>query len=235
MSIYGLIIGISIIVGIELLSRKSNSLNNKDLLFVLFLSVLFSRLLFLLHNVEEVSQGLINPLAVWDGGLTIYGALIGLLLSLYILYKYKNIPFLSLSDPVLTYLPLIQALGRLGNYFNHEIYGKPTELFWSIYIPLEKRLEGYESYTNFHPAFLYELLLDIILYILLVVQNRRIKKAGIATGTYLVGYGLIRLFLNTIRIDKEYFFNLETSNLLSAIFICLGIFILVSQYKNREQ
>lgn len=235
MNIYGVLIGTAVIIGIELFRRKNTSLKETDILLILLSTLIGARLLFLLHNISEISEGIVNPFKIWDGGLAIYGALIGLIISLYMLSKRKKIPFFKLSDSLFLFLPLLQAIGRVGNFFNHELYGKPSNLPWSIYIPVESRLHGYESYSNFHPAFLYESVLNILLFTTLLFINRKKPKKGYITGAYLISYSIIRLLLNTVRIDKEYIYMIETSNLLSAIFICIGILILMSQSKFKKQ
>ena len=80
MSIYGLLIGIAVVIGIELIRRKTQ-LNNKDILILLISTLIGARLLFLLHNIKEISQGSINIFAIWDGGLAFFGALIGLIIA----------------------------------------------------------------------------------------------------------------------------------------------------------
>lgn len=229
MSIYGIIIGIAVIIGLELFRRKNSILKEIDILFILLFALIGARVLFLLHNIEEIKANTIGIYAIWDGGLALYGALIGIFFAIYILSLRKKYNFFKITDSLLLYLPLIQAIGRLGNYFNHELYGKPTNLPWGVYIPPQYRYLGYESYTLFHPVFIYESILNIFLFLLLIFINKRKKVTGYITSMYLIGYSLIRVFLNTLRIDKEYFMYIETSDLLSAIFLTIGISLLISQ------
>ena len=88
MSIYGLIIGIAIVVGVELIKKYNKNISYLDILFILFFVLFGARLLFIFHNLEEIRQGIINPIAIWDGGLAFYGAILGLIISLLIISKY---------------------------------------------------------------------------------------------------------------------------------------------------
>lgn len=237
MNLYGLLIGIGIVIGIELIKRVNKNITYLNILFMLPCTLFGARLLFLLHNIEEIKNGLISPIAIWDGGLAFYGAISGLILSLLVISKLKKIHVFQIFDSVFLFLPLIHAIGRIGNFFNYELYGKPTTLPWGIFIPQEYREANLINYTHFHPVFIYESILNIINFLILIYLNKRFKKKGLITGIYLINYGLIRLLMNTLRIDKEYFFNLETSDIFSGIFLLSGILILIyimnNQIKNK--
>ncbi len=226
MTAYGLLIGIAIVISIELLQRRYKLFTYTDLLLILFSSLVGARGIFLLHNIEEIQNGSIKILQIWDGGLAFYGALLGIVLSLLLIAKVKKIHFFDLTDILFIYIPLAQSIGRIGNYFNNELYGKPTSLPWGIYIPKENRIEGYESYEYFHPTFIYESLLTFSLFILLYRISKKTPRKGVTTAIYLIGYALIRLILNTIRTDKEYLWGIETSDIFSLISFLVGISIL---------
>ena len=231
MSIYGILIGIAVVIGIELIKKNSNIYSYKDILLILISSLIGARLLFLLHNTTEIEQGIVIPYAIWDGGVAFYGALMGILISTYLLFRKKGIKYLKVTDSIFLFLPLIHAVGRLGNLFNYELYGKPTTPYWGIYIPPEYREFPYLNYTHFHPVFLYESVLNLFTFIILTAIKKRYKTDGIITGIYFISYSLIRLLMNTLRIDKEYFLIFETSDLLSVLFLISGILILLSNMK----
>ncbi|OGC44067.1 prolipoprotein diacylglyceryl transferase, partial [candidate division WS6 bacterium RIFOXYB1_FULL_33_14] len=182
-------------------------------------------------NIPEINSGTVIPYAVWDGGLAFFGGLIGLLISTYLISKKKFLNYFKLTDSILLFLPLIQAIGRLGNFFNYELYGKPTSMYWGIYIPQEYREPPYLDYTHFHPVFLYESVLNLFTFVILISIKKRFKTEGFITGIYLLSYSLIRLLMNTLRIDKEYFLIFETSDLLSALFLISGILIILNSMK----
>ena len=226
MTLYGFLIGIGVVIGIEILLRSSKLFSYLDLFIIAISSLIGARVLFLLHNIEEISSGIINIFAIWDGGLAFFGALIGILTSILVISIIKRINFFEYSDKLLSILPLIQAIGRIGNYFNHELYGLPTTLPWAIYIPEEYRVAGWESYMYFHPVFAYEAILNLILFLLLFFLNKKERTKGLITGIYLIGYSIIRISMNILRIDKEYLFSIETSNLLSYIFLMAGVVLI---------
>jgi len=228
MSIYGLIIGIAIVIGIEFLRKKTKLFTYLDYLLLSLSALIGARAIFLIHNIEEVKKGLISILNISDGGLAFFGALIGILLALVLFSVKKKIPFLTLSDTLLPFLPLIQAIGRIGNYFNNELYGKPSQLPWAIEIPLENRLKGYEQFETFHPAFLYESLLSLLLFFILFKISAKKTSKGLLTGIYFIGYSLIRLLMNRIRIDREYIMGIETSDFFSSLLLVLGTIIILN-------
>ena len=234
MNIYGILIGIGVVLGIELIKRNSNIFTYKDITLILISSLLGARILFLLHNISEIQQGVVIPWAIWDGGLAFFGALIGLLISTYLISKKKYLKYFKLTDSILLFLPLIHSIGRLGNFFNYELYGKPTSKYLGIYIPQEYRVPPYLNYTHFHPVFLYESVLNLLTFVILILIKKRFKTDGFITGIYLISYSLIRLLMNTLRIDKEYFLIFETSDLLSALFLISGILIILNSMKKED-
>jgi prolipoprotein diacylglyceryl transferase len=232
---YGILIGIGIVLSIEYIQRINKDISYTDILLVLVSTLLGARALFLLHNIPEILNKDINPLAVWQGGLAFYGALCGLLLALYIISKRKKKEFFHLTDTFLLFLPLIHAIGRVGNFFNYELYGKPTDVAWAIHIPLVSRVSEYIQYTHFHPVFLYEMILNIFNFLLLTYIFRKSPKKGLITGIYLLNYSLIRLLLNRLRIDKEYILGIESSDIFSVVFLLLGILLIYSIMKKKRQ
>lgn len=235
MNIYGLLIGLGIITGIELITKINKKITYTDIILLLISALLGARLLFVLHNIEEIKMGIINPFAVWDGGLAFYGGLIGILICIFFISKHKSLKYFEISDSILLVLPLIHAIGRIGNFFNYELYGKPTKLPWGIFVPIEYRDPNYITYTHFHPVFLYESILNIINFVILIFLHKKTKSKGIITGAYLVNYAIIRLGMNMLRIDKEFIFGIETSDLLSIIFLFTGIIIIMNQTKNKTR
>jgi len=235
MNIYGLLIGIGIVIGIELITKINKKITYTDIILLLISALIGARLLFILHNIEEIKMGIINPFAIWDGGLAFYGGLIGILLCIFFISKHKRIKYYEISDTISLTLPLMQAIGRIGNFFNYELYGKPTNLPWGIFIPIEYRNLNHISYTHFHPVFLYESILNIINFVILIFLHKKTKSKGIVTGAYLVNYAIIRVGMNMLRIDKEFIFGIETSNLLSIIFLFTGIIIIMKQTKNKTR
>lgn len=229
-NIYGLILGIAASLVIYYVLRKIKSVTVFDIIFVLITTVIGARILFIINNPGEIN----NFFSFGSGGLGLFGAIAGLILGTLIVIKKKKLPFLFVTDTLFYIMPLAQAIGRMGNYFNQELYGKPTDLPWAIYIDPQHRLASYENYSYFHPTFAYEAILNIVLFAILAIVSRKTKLTkqinGTITSLYLIGYGLIRLYVNTLRIDKEYVFGIENADLYSALFIIIGLEILIKRY-----
>ena len=140
---------------------------------------------------------------VWEGGLGIPGGILaGALVGMWAAKKRgMAVPYgFDVAAPA---LPLAQAIGRLGNWFNQELFGKPTDLPWAIEIDLRYRPEGYEQFATFHPAFLYEALWNLALCgLLLVLDKKKAIPRGKLFAVYVFGYGVGRLWIEALRIDK---------------------------------
>ena len=153
-----------------------------------------------LYSHDPVRVFLIN-----EGGIGIYGAVAGAILGVAIYTRWKGLKLATWLDIGAPAMILGQAIGRWGNFFNQELYGKPTGLPWGIYIPPDKRIIGYESYSNFHPLFLYESLLNLAAFGALMYIGRRFQgtlKAGDPALLYGVFYGVIRLGLENLRVGN---------------------------------
>lgn len=175
---------------------------------------------------------------VWHGGMAIHGAIIGGLLAIILYTRIKNINFLSTITIVILGLPLGQAIGRWGNYFNQELFGLPTNLPWGIPITQELRPENYLSNSYFHPTFLYESLLCFILFlvILFIKQKKENSKNNnlLIISTYLISYGIIRFLLELIRVDQTpELFGLRTPQVASLTFIITGFFIILKKLEAK--
>ncbi len=146
----------------------------------------------------------LHAFAVWEGGLGIPGGLLAGVLAGVILARRRELPAAQLLDVVAPAIPIAQAIGRLGNWFNQELFGRPTDLPWGLRIDVAHRPDGYEQYATFHPTFLYEALWNLALAGLLVLYERR--RPGARPGTlfacYVGGYGLGRLWVEALRIDE---------------------------------
>jgi phosphatidylglycerol:prolipoprotein diacylglycerol transferase len=148
-----------------------------------------------------------RALAIWEGGLGIYGGVVGGILVVWLYTRYYKLDFTTFLDLGAMGLLLGQAIGRWGNYFNQELYGQPTTLPWGIPIDLPYRLAEYRDLpltTLFHPTFLYESLLNLGVVAILVYVHRRhldkLRSGDIAAG-YLIGYGTVRFIVEFFRPD----------------------------------
>jgi len=206
--------------------------------YTLIFGLLGARLYHVLHRLDYFTGHPLETLAFWQGGLGIWGAIFGGLLGFFLstgrisgfesgrstksrVYISKD--GLAYLDIFAVCAPLAQVIGRWGNYFNKELFGYPTNLPWGIYIPPQLRPEQFKYYDTFHPLFLYESIMNLILFgLLLTVYNRQNrKKIASASGSfaliYLAGYSLIRLALEFLRPDSWKFSNLPIASFISVV------------------
>ena len=202
-----------------------------DCMFYLIpVAIIGARLYYVLFSFNEFKDDLFEIVRVWDGGLAIHGGIISCLIFLIIYTKKHGINLLSFLDICAVSLVIGQAIGRWGNFFNQECYGPITSYseLKSLHIPNfiidNMKIDGFYH----HPTFLYESLGCIIIFIILLIL-RRIKKLkdGSILGTYLIGYGIIRFFIESMRQDSLMFLNLKIAQCVSIIMIISGITLIV--------
>jgi phosphatidylglycerol:prolipoprotein diacylglycerol transferase len=148
----------------------------------------------------------LDMINIRNGGLGIPGAVIGGALALLILCRRRKMSFLTWADIAVPGVALAQAIGRWGNYFNQELYGKPTNLPWKIYIDPLHRVPGYEKNDYFHPLFFYESLWNVLIMALLLFAARRLEKwlkPGDIFLAYMILYAIGRFSLEFLRLDAS--------------------------------
>ena len=164
--------------------------------------VVGARIYHVITDWERFDGRLIDVFKIWKGGLGIYGGLVlGTAVGLWVA-KNKGLSVGRTLTAVAPALPLAQAIGRWGNWFNQELFGRPTTLPWGLEIDARKIPDGYEVGTLFHPTFLYESLGLLVLMVILLQIDRR---AGLREGrlflVYAAGYSVLRFFVEGLRID----------------------------------
>jgi prolipoprotein diacylglyceryl transferase len=172
--------------------------------------------------------------AVWDGGLAIFGSILFGTLGIYIGCRRAGIRFFAFADALAPGLLFAQAFGRLGNYFNQELYGPPTTLPWGLQIHSSSPAfpAGVPAGTLFQPLFLYEMIWDIAgAFLILFLSRRFVMSWGKAMGTYFLWYGTGRAYLETLRLDPtEFHFLGEKINTdVAAAVAIFGLIILIVQ------
>jgi prolipoprotein diacylglyceryl transferase len=144
----------------------------------------------------------LDALLIWKGGLGIWGAIAGGALGAYIACRRYGVSFSAVADALAPGLLVAQAIGRIGNYFNQELFGKPTEVPWALEIAPENRPSGYAEFATFHPTFLYELLWNLAAAALIIAIDRRAKLThGRAFALYVMLYTAGRVWIEALRID----------------------------------
>lgn len=144
----------------------------------------------------------VDALKIWEGGLGIWGAIALGVLGAYIGARRTGAPFLTFLDAAAPGIIIAQAIGRMGNYFNQELFGRPTDLPWGLQIDPAFRPDGYEQFTHFHPTFLYEMIWSLIGAAVIIVLDRRLDlRGGRVFWLYVMVYVSGRLWIETVRID----------------------------------
>ncbi len=183
------------------------------------------RIYFLITTPSQIPDHWWGPFAIWDGGLGIWGGIAcGVLAGLYIARKRlskEDLPrFVDAAAPG---LPVAQAIGRVGNYFNQELFGKPSTLPWALKIDVAHRPPHYLQYATFQPTFLYEIIWDLGLagFLVWLGHHRRIKPPGLF-ALYVAGYGGFRIFEETLRIDYSNYILGMRLNFWIATLVCVA-------------
>lgn len=236
---YGILIAIALIIGIAVAyfiaryrEQKADEVINFAPFAVIF-GVIGARLLHVVVNWPVYSGHLSYIFAFRQGGLAIQGVMLGGMLALLVFCKIRKLDFWLWADIIMPALLLGQAIGRWGNFFNQEAYGRPTDLPWKIFIDVPNRIPGYESFQYFHPTFLYESIANIILFILLLLIHRLYKKRpdrfpyGLIFTTYLGVYAVYRSVIEYYRIDSSYFLGVKVVYILDGITI-IAVLIMIN-------
>jgi prolipoprotein diacylglyceryl transferase len=174
----------------------------------------------------------IDALRIWEGGLGIWGAISLGAIGAYLYFRTHktSLNFRQLLDSLAPGVIVAQAIGRIGNYFNQEVFGKPTDLPWGLEIDPANRPNGFESYSTFHPTFLYELLWCLVVAALLIklpgVLKQITSKQGDVFALYIFGYTAGRVWIENLRIDEA---NLILGLRLN-IWVSLVVLITASAY-----
>ncbi len=175
-------------------------------------------------------------LAIWNGGLGIYGAIVGGVIGIWFYARRHKQPLLRWFDVVVPGLALAQAIGRWGNFVNQELYGAPTDLPWALTIPPDKRLPGYQNFATYHPLFLYESILNLIACGVLIYIGRRFAgrlRDGDLFLIYLMMYPAIRFTLDFLRLDSNGFGSITTAQIVSVITFLIALGILIVRHRQR--
>ncbi|HEY5848172.1 MAG TPA: prolipoprotein diacylglyceryl transferase [Microlunatus sp.] len=208
---YALCIIAGIVVGMIIANRRwrARGGSSESLEMVVVVAVPFGIVGARLYHVITDWQLYFGPgrdpldaLKIWNGGLGIWGAVALGALGGYLVARRRNIRFPALLDAVAPGLAVAQAIGRLGNWFNSELFGRPTTLPWGLEIAVEYRPAGFEEFVTFHPTFLYELLWNLGVAAALIWADRKFRLGhGKVFALYVMLYTAGRFWIEALRID----------------------------------
>ncbi len=236
---YGLIIVTGMILAVYLTIREGEKRGiSEDFVvdtafWVLPIGILGARLYYVLFELDYYLANPLKILAIWEGGLAIYGGIIAGVLTVYWRARKEKVPFLLITDILAPHTLLAQAIGRWGNFINQEAHGGEVsrQFLENLMLP-EFIIEGMHiNGAYYHPTFLYESLWSLLgVGILFVLRNReKLLLRGETTAGYLIWYGFGRLFIEGLRTDSLYLGPFRISQIVSVLIILIGIGLIIYQ------
>ncbi len=232
---YAILIVTAFVIGLIILKRRDKKYNIKfndilDLIiFLIPITIICARMYYILFNLDYYLDNPLKMINLRNGGLAIYGGIIGGVITCVIFCKKRKINVLDLLDVLAPCLALGQSIGRWGNFINVEAYGATTTLPWRMGI-----VEA-GKYIEVHPTFLYESLVTFTLFILLTLVSKNRKFSGQITYLYLIGYSFARMIIESLRTDSLMVGNIRISEILSILILIFASFMYWKNcQKNRE-
>lgn len=227
---YGVIIGTGLLFGIALASYRAKKENVKPeliydfIIIALPVAIICARTYYVIFEWENYAADPIRVFAIWEGGLAIYGGVLGGLLTAIIFCRYKKIPLLHFLDLIVPSLVLGQVIGRWGNFTNQEAFGNivtdSTKQFFPYAVFIEELGEWHQA------TFFYESMWNLCLLILMLIVSRQTHKKGSLLCLYFIGYGLGRFLIEGLRTDSLYILpGLRVSQILSLVLIVAGFLL----------
>ncbi|HEY1739777.1 MAG TPA: prolipoprotein diacylglyceryl transferase [Acidimicrobiia bacterium] len=203
---------------------------------VIIAGVVGARVYHLFTGYDWSADGISGTIAIWRGGLSIWGAVGGGAIAVIYEARRKHLDTLLLCDAIGPAIAVAQAIGRWGNWFNQELFGRPTTWPWGLEIDLAHRPAGYAHFATFQPTFLYESLWCLLIFgvITLLEHRGKLRVRGQAFTLYVAMYTFERFFMELLRIDKATrIFGIRFNALLSAA-LCIGAVIVFVRLSRRE-
>lgn len=220
---YAIFIVLAIILAIILLKKDDNKYGIKyeniieAAIFAIPIAIICARIYYIIFRLDYYLENPIKVFEVRNGGLAIYGGIIGGVIAIYIYCKKKNIKLISFLDYIVPYLALGQAIGRWGNFVNVEAYGAETTSF------LRMGIFENGKYVEVHPTFLYESIVDFIIFLILYIFRNNKKIEGLSTYIYLILYSFFRFWIEMLRTDSLMIGNIKVSAVFSIILFIIGL------------
>ena len=236
---YGLIIATGLMLAVFYCSKRAHQFGLTEdtlldgVLWVTPVAILCARIYYCAFSWEMYADNPISVLYIWEGGIAIYGSVIGAVLGIIVFCKIKKIKIATVLDLVSLGFLIGQTLGRWGNFFNREAFGAETESFFRM--GLMKASTGVVTY--YHPTFLYESVWNFTGFLVLhCLSGKRRFDGQIALG-YLAWYGLGRAFIEGLRTDSLYIGSIRVSQLLAAVscVVALGLLLALSRKMHNPE
>jgi prolipoprotein diacylglyceryl transferase len=227
---YGLMLAIGVLVAAKIADVRWQRTGNDPKVIaeiavpVVIGGVVGARIYHLFTGYKWSEGGITGAFEIWKGGLSIWGAVAGGLIAVLYLSRRRHLDKLTLLDAIAPGVVVAQAIGRWGNYFNQELFGRPSKLPWALEIDLAHRPVHYEHFATFQPTFLYESIWCLIVFgtIVWIERSRGLRK-GQAFFLYVAMYCFGRCFFEWLRVDPaSRIFGIRFNLLLSAVLCVVG-------------
>jgi len=228
--VIGGLVGLAVILSLVKKTDPERKLFQDLLLYFVIGAVIGARIYYVIYAWEMYRDNLFDVFKIWQGGLAIHGIMLGGFAATYVFCRVKKQSFWRIADFAVIGLAAAQAIGRAGNYFNQEIFGKPTALPWGIPIDAINRPAAFLGAEYFHPVFLYECLGNLLIACLLYFLMRQRLNAGKRQEgniflLYLILYSTQRFLLEFLRVDYSPFvFGVRWAQIVSVGLIIVGVF-----------
>lgn len=231
---YGVLIAFSIALGLFCLKLRDKKFGiffddaEEFVLWCIPIGILFARLYYVIFSWDIYRTNLWSIFEVWNGGIAIYGGIIGAIITCIVFCKIKKIKVFDLLDFVVPFLALGQAIGRWGNLFNREAYGSITDSFFRMEI-----LKANGEYILVHPTFLYESFGLLVIFAILMLIKR--KFSGQIIASYFLLYGALRTFIEYLRTDSLMIGTVKVSLVLSLVLMVSSIIFMILKRRNTTK
>lgn len=228
---YGMIIAVGLLLAVWYCCRRSKEFGLTEdhildgLILVLPIAVICARIYYCVFAWEEFADDPISVLYIWNGGIAVYGSIIGAILGMWIFSKWKKLKLTAVLDLILIGFLIGQFIGRWGNFMNREAFGAETDSF--LRMGLTNALTGETTY--YHPTFLYESAWNFVGFILIHFLSKHRKYDGQVALYYAAWYGLGRTMIEGLRMDSLYWGSFRVSQVLAAVTCVAAVVVLILQ------
>ena len=243
-ALYGVIIAIGMLAGTVIaahISKRTKELNPDIIwdfvIYAIIISVICARIYYVVFQWDYYKNNLLSIFNIREGGLAIYGGVIGAFITIYIYSRWKKVNALVLGDCGVVGLILGQAIGRWGNFTNREVFGQYTDNLFAMRLPIDavrasdiseslaSHIEAGTNYIQVHPTFLYESAWNLLIFALLLIYWNHKKFDGEICLCYFAGYGIGRAVIEGIRTDTLFLphTTIKVSQLLAIIMVVCSV------------